>query len=199
MVESGLFYSTIIDPLLRQLRKQVASEVKSGENVIDIACGTGEQVFDLVEKAESVTGIDLSASMVKHANRVMHQRKIRNASIEVADATDLSAYYHKNFDVAVLSMALHQFHAELQKPILEEIKKVARRVIILDYATPLPRNVVGRVCKVAEFLAGIEHNRNFKKYTKAGGIDAVLAANGFEVQKTKYFGKGAFSLVVAKH
>ena len=47
MVESGIFYSTIIDPILAPMRKRVTSEIVPGEKVIDIACGTGAQLADI--------------------------------------------------------------------------------------------------------------------------------------------------------
>ena len=197
MVESGIFYSNIIDPLLAQLRKKVAQQIKPGERVIDIACGTGAQVFEIADSSASVTGVDLSESMVKFATKKAGKKNISNASFVVGDATDLSAFYAREFDVAILSMALHQFNTELQTPILNEIKQVAKRIIILDYAVPLPKNYVGVASKVAEFLAGINHNRNFKKYSQAGGLNRILPANGLEIQKSRLLGKGAFQLVVA--
>ncbi|WP_340113480.1 class I SAM-dependent methyltransferase [Maribellus mangrovi] len=197
MLETGFVYSTIIDPLLASFRKRLALEIQPGEHVIDIACGTGAQLFDLAQKAATVTGIDLSESMVKFAARNAEKRNISNASFQVADATDLSGFYGQKFDVAILSMALHQFSPELQEPILSEIKKITERIVILDYAVPLPKNYVGVSSKVAEFMAGIEHNRNFKSYSTAGGLNTILPQNGFTIQKSKLIGKGAFQLVVA--
>ena len=197
MVESGIFYSNIIDPLLKQLRKRVARQIKPGENVIDIACGTGAQLFELAGRASSVTGVDLSDSMIRYASRIAKKQKIQNATFKVCDATDLSDFYSNKFDVAILSMALHQFDPELQVPILKEAMKISDRIILLDYAVPLPQNYVGIASKLAEFLAGISHNRNFKKYSQAGGLNAILPANGIEIQKSMVLGKGAFQLVIA--
>lgn len=197
MLETGFVYSTIIDPLLANLRKRLALEIQPGEHVIDIACGTGVQLFELVDKAGSITGVDLSESMVRHATNNATRKNISNASFHVADATNLSGFYSQKFDVAILSMALHQFSPELQEPILSEIKKIAERIVILDYAVPLPKNYAGVASKIAEFLAGIEHNRNFKSYSTAGGLNTILPQNGFTIQKSKLIGKGAFQLVVA--
>lgn len=198
MVESGVFYSIVIDPLLKQLRRNVAHQIKPGEQVIDIACGTGAQAIEIAGFAAMVTGVDLSESMIKYANEKAAKQNLLNTSFVVADATDLSAFYNQKFDVAILSMALHQFHPDQQKPILNEIKKVARRIVILDYAVPLPKNYAGVASKIAEFLAGADHHRNFISYSKAGGLNAILPLNGLEIKKTQYLGKGAFQLVVAE-
>lgn len=199
MLETGFVYSTIIDPLLGNLRKRLALEIAKGDTVIDIACGTGVQLFEIAEKAKSVTGIDLSESMIRHATNNAKKKKITNASFVVCDATDLGIFYDRKFDVAILSMALHQFNPDLHEVILAEVKKVAEKIVVLDYAVPLPRNYVGVGSKVAEFLAGIEHNRNFKSYSKVGGLNTILPSNGFAIKRSKLTGKGAFQLVIAQN
>ncbi len=197
MVESGMFYSTVIDPLLKSFRKRVALEINPEESVIDIACGTGAQVWELARLAKSVTGLDLSESMIRHATKNAEKREITNVSFHVGDATNLSAFYNRNFDVAILSMALHQFKPDLRKRILSEAEKIADRIIFLDYAVPLPVNYVGIASRMAEFMAGIDHNRNFKSYYREGGLDVILHNNGLEIKRSRLLGKGAFQLVSA--
>jgi hypothetical protein len=76
------------------------------------------------------------------------------------------------------------------------MKRVAKRVIIVDYAVPLPKNYAGIGSRIAEFLAGREHNFNFKQYYRLGGLNGILRANNLTIQKSLYFGKGAFQLVI---
>jgi ubiquinone/menaquinone biosynthesis C-methylase UbiE len=196
MVESGIFYSTVLDPILAPMRKRVTREIQPGEKIIDIACGTGAQVFELFEIASKIVGVDLSESMITHAQNTCKKRSVSNAEFFVCDATNLSIFEMDSFDTAIMSMALHQFHPDLHTPVLSEMKRVAKRIIIVDYAVPLPKNYAGIGSRVAEFLAGREHNRNFKKYYQLGGLNAILPANNLSIQKSVYFGKGAFQLVV---
>lgn len=196
MVESGTFYSTVIDPILAPMRKRVTSEINHGEKIIDIACGTGAQVFELCEIASEIVGVDLSDTMISHAQNSCKKRNILNAEFFVCDATNLSRFEAKSFDVAVMSLALHQFDSRLHSPILSEMKRVANRIIIVDYAIPLPKNYAGVGSRIAEFLAGKEHNRNFKQFYRLGGLKAILTANNLTIQKSVLFGKGAFQLVV---
>ena len=77
MVESGTFYSTIIDPILGPMRKRVTEEIITGEKVIDIACGTGAQLFDIAGIASTVTGVDLSESMIRYANKLLQNYENR--------------------------------------------------------------------------------------------------------------------------
>lgn len=194
MVESGIFYGTFVDPLLNGLRTRVLHEIKRGEIVIDIACGTGAQCFVLATKAEKVTGVDLSESMIRFARKKQAKSVFSHLEFRVGDATDLSEFSDNEFDVALLSLALHQFPSDLYKPILSEMKRVAKRIIIVDYAVPLPKNYAGFGSRIAEFLAGAEHNRNFKSYYKKGGINQILPENGLTITKSISIGKGAFQV-----
>jgi ubiquinone/menaquinone biosynthesis C-methylase UbiE len=196
MVESGIFYGTFVDPLLARLRTRVTAEIRQGETVIDIACGTGAQVFDLCGIASKAVGIDLSESMIDFAKNACRKQNIPNAGFFVCDAANLSAFETGSFDAAIMSLALHQFEPALYKPILAEMKRIAKRIVIVDYAVPLPKNYTGIGSRVAEFLAGTEHNSNFKKYYQLGGLNAILPANNLTIQKSVSFAKGAFQLVV---
>ena len=196
MSESGPFYSTFIDPLLTTMRKRIALEIKSNEKVIDIACGTGAQVFAISKVAAKTTGIDLSESMINFAKKASLKQKTNNTDFFVCDATNLKSFGNNDFDIAIMSLALHQFSHELHAPILNEMTRVARKIIIVDYAVPLPRNYTGFGSRVAEFLAGKEHNQNFKSFYKLGGLNEILKSNNLKIEKTMLMGKGAFQMVV---
>ncbi|MBN2636234.1 MAG: class I SAM-dependent methyltransferase [Prolixibacteraceae bacterium] len=196
MVESGEFYNTFIDPVLTKMRKRVAQNVTPGLKIIDVACGTGAQVFELASKSESVMGVDLSESMIKKAFQLKYKNNVGNADFKVCDATNLSDFYNGQFDYAILSLALHQFSTELHSSILNEMKRIADKILIVDYAVPLPKNIAGYGSKIAEFIAGIDHNRNFKAYYNSGGLNSILPQNNLKITHSEHFAKGAFQLVV---
>jgi SAM-dependent methyltransferase len=196
MAESGTFYGMVLDPILASLRKRVALEVGAGKKVIDIACGTGAQLFEIAGKAATITGVDLSESMIDFAKKTAKNRDLLNADFRVCDATDLSVFQDGAFDIAMLSLALHQFSPDLHSSILNEMKRVAHQLIIVDYAVPLPKNYVGYGSRVAEFLAGREHNRNFKMYCKLGGLNTILTAKNLQITTARFLAKGAFQLAV---
>jgi hypothetical protein len=93
-------------------------------------------------------------------------------------------------------LALHQFNPRLYSPILKELNKVSKKIIIVDYAVPLPKTVTGYLAHFIEFMAGKEHNQNFKKFYKQGGLEPILKTNGFQISTKKKFAKGIFNLVV---
>ncbi|WP_346855297.1 class I SAM-dependent methyltransferase [uncultured Draconibacterium sp.] len=196
MVETGWFYGSAIDPILKSMRKKLAAHISANETVIDIACGTGAQVFEMAGKAKRIVGVDLADSMIEYAKKQKLMRNTTNTEFVVADATDLCLFSENEFDVATMSLALHQFSPILYKPILDEMKRVAKRIVIVDYAVPLPSNYIGVSSKIIEFMAGREHNRNFRKFYKSGGLTSILPQSGLQITKEQLFAKGAFLLVV---
>ncbi|MFW6275355.1 MAG: class I SAM-dependent methyltransferase [bacterium] len=196
MIESGWFYGTFIDPVLQKMRKRIAIEIQPGEKVVDIACGTGAQVFEFSERASNAVGVDLSDSMIKRAKKNKIKRNFSNIEFYVADATNLSIFPDKRFDVATMSFALHQFEPGLHVKILDEMKRIASKFIIVDYAVPLPRNYIGYGSKIAEFFAGREHHANFQKFYKLGGLNKILINNQLSIEKMDFFGRDAFQLVI---
>ena len=78
MSESGIFYATFIDPLLKPMRKHVINEIDPNSSVIDIACGTGAQVFEIAKIAKQTVGIDLSESMIKYATKMSINQTLNN-------------------------------------------------------------------------------------------------------------------------
>ncbi len=196
MVESGGFYSTFIDPVLVKMREKVAENVEQGQKIIDIACGTGAQVFELAKNAEFVLGVDLSSSMINKAKQTQKKLEIQNAGFKICDATQLVSFAEKEFDLATMSLALHQFSPEQYSFILNEMKRISRKITIVDYSVPLPGNTVGYGSRWAEFMAGREHHGNFKKYYKKGGLEFIMKENNIDIEKSLHFARGAFQLVV---
>lgn len=196
MVETGFFYSSVIDPLLRSMRNRVANEIKPGLSIIDIACGTGSQVFEIAKMAKRTVGIDLSESMIKYATKRSINQKLNNAEFFVADATNLSSFSDNEFDIGTMSLALHQFAPEIYIPILSELKRITNKVIIVDYSVPLPKNAAGYASRIIEYLAGKTHYKNFSNYYKLGGLNEILTSHQLTIEKTEWFGGGAFQLTV---
>lgn len=195
MVESGWFYKSFIDPLLVSGRKKIVAEINHGETVLDVACGTGALVFEGAQRAKKIVGVDLSDSMIKSAQKEKRKQQIKNTAFEIGDATNLTAFKKNEFDVIILSMALHQFNPKFYTSILNELKRVGKTMIIVDYSVPLPKNIIGLSAKLIEFLAGKEHNRNFRKYYKLKGLDSILPKNRLKIESSEYFSSGIFQLI----
>ncbi|MCK9497395.1 MAG: methyltransferase domain-containing protein [Candidatus Colwellbacteria bacterium] len=81
------------------------SEVKKGDNVIDIACGTGFFSIELSKTGASVVGVDISQELLEMA-------KSKKSAVEFikASAEDLSLVKKTGFDKAFIVLALQNIN-----------------------------------------------------------------------------------------
>jgi ubiquinone/menaquinone biosynthesis C-methylase UbiE len=185
-----------IDPMLNSSHSRAASFIKEHNNVLDVACGPGALSLMIAKiPGTRVTGIDLDPEMIREAERKVIKKAVNNARFFVMDATDLSCFRNKEFDVAVISMALHQFSPVVGLKLLIEMKRVSRNIIVVDYAYPINAKVYRWFTWFIEWLAGGDHFRNFKQYQKNGGMDPLLDQSGLLVKEKYIQGKG--TLVVS--
>ncbi len=79
------------------------AEVKSGTNILDVACGTGVLFPHYIERnVESITAVDLSPEMVKIA-----KGKFPQADVICGDAENVS--FGRQFDVIMIYNAFPHF------------------------------------------------------------------------------------------
>jgi SAM-dependent methyltransferase len=192
----GLFYRVLIDPLLSGVRKIMLESINNSSSVIDIACGTGTMAIKLGRRVKKVLAIDLDEDMIRYAGKRAARKRLLNISFESRDASDLSMFKDKEFDVAVTSMSVHQFEADLAVRILSEMKRVASEVIIADYHYPLPGNLAGILAGNIERMAGGDHYRNFRTYIDSGGLKYFTDRAGIDITSEGKSGYGVF--IVAK-
>jgi trans-aconitate methyltransferase len=73
---------------------------KSGENILDLGCGTGTLTAEIAASGAQLVGLDRSASMLEVA-----RRKFPNLRFEVGDACSLP--FVREFDAVFSNAALH--------------------------------------------------------------------------------------------
>jgi len=195
---NGLIYRGFIDPVLSSYYDKMTGEINPGDTVLDIASGTGSLALSISQIAVEVTGIDLSEEMVDLANRMAGKRNKENIEFMLKDASDLSLFKEDDFNVAVTSMAIHQFDPSLAVRILKEMQRIARKVIIMDYNHPI-RKIIPRVVVLAiERIAGGDHYRNFRNYNSEGGLDYFIQKAGLTLRKEKLSKGATFRIVVCE-
>ncbi len=182
-----LNYSTVIDLILRDLRIFVSefSGIKAGDTILDVCCGTGEQVFYYVKKGAITIGIDLNPNMLRLAERNKKKSGIKGASFQIADASNLP-FQDNLFDFATISLALHAMERTVRDRVISEMKRVVKKkgtLIFADFQVPLPQNFFRHLAKAIEFMVGGEHYRNFKDFVRQGGLDELLRRNQLQIEK----------------
>src|SRR4030043_427614 len=171
-------YGTLVDPLLRDLRRFIPefSGMKAGDKVIDVCCGTGAQVLEYGRHSIISTGIDNSQDMLKIATRNRMRQKAVNVSFQLADAANLP-FPDDYFDYATVSFGLHDKEKPIRYKIIFEMKRIVKQdgdLILIDFQVPLPRNAWAVFARAIEFLAGGSHYRGFKDYLANRGLDDIL-------------------------
>ena len=188
------FYRLIIDPLVKSIRISLMSFVKPGDRVIEIACDTGVLSLAMAHKAGHVTGIDLSEEMIANARRLAVSRKIGNIRFELLDASRLSGIPDNSFDKAVTSLSMHQFDRDVALKVISEMRRIAQRIIIADYNSPMHKGPARSLAEAIEWMAGGDHYRNFRYYMKNNGIAGLAKEAGLRVIDVRITGKGVFTI-----
>jgi len=195
-------YATIIDPVLRDVREYLPefAGMQAGDNVLDVCCGSGAQVYAYFRKGMAAQGVDNSQQMLALARRYYAKFAIPSAAFILADAAHLP-FADGSFNFTSISLALHDKDVTLMDMILSEMKRVTRPggvLAFVDYTVPLPRSVTGCFIRAIEFFAGAEHFSNFRQYLKSGGLQRALKFNGLVVVKETLVKSGNITLVLAQ-
>jgi len=173
-----LSYSTIIDPILKDVRICVAglSGVKAGDRVLDVCCGTGDQVFHYTQKGASAIGVDQEPSMIELAEKNRNRRGFNHGTFRVASATELP-FPDGCFDCASISLGLHEMERDERYRAVSEMKRVVKKkgvLMFIDFQVPLPKNSIAYLIKAVEFLAGRDNHKCFRDYLAQGGLNGIL-------------------------
>jgi ubiquinone/menaquinone biosynthesis C-methylase UbiE len=183
-------YSTLIDPLLKDVRAYVTalSGAAAGQKIVDVCCGTGDQVFYYSRAGADAAGIDGNQDMIGTARKNQKRLGIAGAAFYLGDAGGLP-FPDAYFDCASISLCLHEMEREKRGKTIAEMKRVVKKnglIIFTDFNTPLPKNPVGYVLRAAEYIVGTDNYRCFRDYIKQGGLGCLLKENGLERQKEAF-------------
>ena len=198
-----LNYAAIIDPLLRDIRRYTPefSGMQSGDKVLDVCCGTGEQVFQYSGRGIIATGIDLSPSMLRLAAMNKTRFHLEKSSFLSADATVLP-FKDGCFDYASVSFGLHDKEGEARDKVISEMKRVVKKkgaLVLIDFQVPLPKNLYSFLAKAIEFLVGGAHYRGFRDYIKQGGLEGILKNHKLAAEKRDLLKNGIVAIIKARN
>jgi len=184
-------YSNIIDPLLRDIRIFVPdfAGMKKGDKVLDVCCGTGDQVFYYAEKGIIASGVDSDPNMIKLAKKDRRRKRFIDVFFQIADAKNLP-FENNCFDYASISFGLHEKGRGDRDKIISEMKRVVKEdgsLVFIDFQVPLPNNIYSYFVQAIEYLAGKSHFKHFQDYIKQGGLDEILKNNQLVKEKKVLF------------
>jgi len=115
-------------------------ELKSGDRVLDLGCGTGVMTRMIADKLDAKAGgvslgIDAAAKMIRVARK---KRESKTCRFEV-EAAEKLPFENESFDAVVSSLFFHHVPIDLKEQSLSEAYRVLRpqgRLVIADMHTP---------------------------------------------------------------
>jgi ubiquinone/menaquinone biosynthesis C-methylase UbiE len=191
-------YRLFIDPLLKSLRHTIVQMIPLGSTVVELGSGTGSQACALGKRCRSYLGIDLNPESVACAQTRCTKKQFPHIQFKVADGRNLDFLDDAQFDLATLTLALHEMPAETRLLVLGELRRVAKKLIVVDYTAPLPSSWMGRGTRMIEKMAGEAHFAGFLDYQRLGGLPYLLKETGFVTLSEKMALKGIVSIVVCQ-
>ena len=194
----GRLYHLLIDPFLRRVRRLVRDQITPGSSLIDIGCGTGELLFSLADRCSELVGVETSSRMWSYANRRAQNQSHSNLRLILGDGADLRDFPTDYFDYATACMVFHEMGVSQRLPVLREMQRLARNLVLVDYRAPPPANFAAVICRIIERLAGHHHYRNYFSFAKDGGLSKLLKTLDLAVHLEVPFHNRCLHLVRAK-
>ena len=195
---SAKLYDPVLSPWVRPIRSRIVALVKKRQyrHILDVCCGTGEQLKILKDHGFDGKGVDLSEAMLAVA-----QKGPVKADCILGDATEM-AYGDRNFDLVMTTFALHEKSHKSARKIVEEMVRLTDEggdIIIVDYElSDKTSNLYKMLIYLIEWIAGGEHYRNFKAYLRKVGLPALLQDMPLEEVRRYYFGKHGIVLLLLR-
>lgn len=195
-------YDHCLTPLLKGFRTDIRTVIqhRGHRRILDICCGTGDQLRILEPGTEELVGIDNSEAMLARARK----KCAEDTALYMTDATQLD-FSTGHFDCAILSFALHDKHPTQRDLIFSNAKKVVAQggsLIVTDYSKA-PSGAKGFLLgdfliPVVERLAGKDHYRNYLSWQQGGGIETFLQQRSDRVDViSRRFGGSVFCCAVS--
>jgi ubiquinone/menaquinone biosynthesis C-methylase UbiE len=195
-------YDRLIEPMntgLRRIGLKFAPG-KPGMKVLDIGCGTGTHLALYQEQGCEVHGIEQSPAMMAEA-----ERKLSGKAVLVSEDATRMSYADKTFDLAILSLVLHETSPEVRSRLLAEAARVIGPeggILIIDYHPKRQRSWNGLWKKVlilfVERMAGKEHYQNYRHFIAHNGIAALAEKQGLAICESKIVAGGNVGVYLAR-
>jgi ubiquinone/menaquinone biosynthesis C-methylase UbiE len=195
-------YDRAVEPAAARLRRQGHLLFPPRENltVLDVACGTGNQLEGYRRPGCRLFGVDKSPSMLEIARRKLGDC----ADLRLEDASRMS-FPAGMFDLVTLVLTLHEMPPAVRRAVVEECRRVAKpdgRIMIIDFHFGPYRFPAGWSQQLfilaMEMGAGREHFRNYRDFLRRQGLVGLVAELNVPVVKRHVVETGTAAIYLLK-
>jgi demethylmenaquinone methyltransferase/2-methoxy-6-polyprenyl-1,4-benzoquinol methylase len=189
-------YDLILSPYITKVRRKVLniSQEYKFRSILDVCCGTGNQVKLLCKNGFDATGVDLNEDMLRQSGKGFITppcKKQDAANMDIAD---------NSFDMSTTTLSLHETEPGIAKKIVKEMVRVTKPggyLILIDYEiSGRTSRFSHRLVTLVESLVGGDHYRNFKKYIQNGGLSNIISEQHLQLDKEVIFRNHGLVLMV---
>ena len=181
------FYDRLYEPAAKILRDVGLTLFPPRDDIaiLDVGCGTGSQLALYARPGCRLVGVDTSPAMLAVAKRKLGAA----GELYLGDATRMPLAA-ASFDLVTVVFVLHEMDAGLRPAVLAECRRVLKpggRIVLMDYHPGPYRKVLGRiwhlVITLMEISAGRKHFNNYRQFMATGGLAALVATAGLDVEQ----------------
>jgi ubiquinone/menaquinone biosynthesis C-methylase UbiE len=149
-------------------------DLKPGERLLDLACGSGVHARRLARRGIEVVGLDIAPSLVRYCTEQATAEELENITFVKGDMRTLP--YHEAFDaLVVLSTSFGFFDHETNQQVLEGIARAIKPdgCMLLELSDPIT------------FAKQLEHHHSWQEnpegiyWTEAWFDPATFTSHGF--------------------
>jgi len=186
----GWIYARVIDGNLTRLRRRISKWIPPGSTILDVGCGTGDQLFYLKDQISQGLGIELSSKMLEFARKRRAQEQAGHLDFKLMNASRLEGQQDSSYDLALTTMVIHEMPVNERLQTLLEMKRVARKLILVDYRIPQSTLLNRMSIHSIEFLAGWSHYCGFRSFSQQGGMPPLIGQAGLQIEAEQETGNG---------
>lgn len=192
------WYDIVIEPFNRALWPIGFNffQASEGMQVLEVGCGTGNQLAYYRNRGCLIAGIDLSAAML----RVARNRLGGNVFVCQGDASALP-WASQTFDLVLATFVLHEIPPRPRLMVLAEIERVLRyegRLGFVDYHPEPWGSLKGLMVScfnwVVERAAGRDHYSHYRHFLKTGGVPSMINQFNLRIEDSKRVSGGNIGL-----
>ena len=197
--KSAKYYDKVLYLFVRRIRYKILkiAQKYKYETILDVCCGTGNQLKLLKKHGFNGIGVDLSEAMLEVAELGRFKANCLEQDAENID------FNNESFDMTMTAFALHEKSKSSAHKILNEmlrLTKVGGHIIIVDFEISDKTFFLSRKgINFIESNAGEEHYKHFLEYNQFGGLDTLLSGLPLkEIEKHYFAFKGVILTVLTR-